>query len=108
MREDDAEAVRWYRLAARPGSRPRPVQPPTRGTRTRGGDWTAFELRDRTGEGQHYRVAGLGLLAATIIYWNTLKLGDAVFARRKAGSASPAEFLGPRLAARLGAHQPDR
>ncbi len=38
------------------------------------------ELRDRTGEGQHYRVAGLNLLAAIIIYWNTLKLGDAVFA----------------------------
>ncbi|MCY4661150.1 MAG: Tn3 family transposase [Acidobacteria bacterium] len=51
------------------------------------------ELRDRTGEGQHYRVAGLNLLAAIIIYWNTLKLGEAVFARRKAGSASPAEFL---------------
>ena len=43
------------------------------------------ELRDRTGEGQHYRVAGLNLLAAIIIYWNTLKLGDAVFARREAG-----------------------
>ena len=43
------------------------------------------ELRDRTGEGQHYRVAGLNLLAAIIIYWNTLKLGDAVFARRQAG-----------------------
>ena len=51
------------------------------------------ELRDRTGEGQHYRVAGLNLLAAIIIYWNTLKLGEAVFARRKAGLASPAEFL---------------
>ena len=37
------------------------------------------------GEGQHYRVAGLNLLAAIIIYWNTLKLGDAVFARRQAG-----------------------
>ena len=51
------------------------------------------ELRDRTGEGQHYRVAGLNLLAAIIIYWNTLKLGEAVFARRKAGLAIPAEFL---------------
>ena len=37
------------------------------------------ELRDRTGEGQHYRVAGLNLLAAIIIYWNTLKLGEAEF-----------------------------
>ena len=51
------------------------------------------ELRDRTGEGQHYRVAGLNLLAAIIIYSNTLKLGEAVFARRKAGLALPAEFL---------------
>ena len=39
----------------------------------------------QTGEGQHYRVAGLNLLAALIIYCNTLKLGEAVFARRKAG-----------------------
>ena len=51
------------------------------------------ELRDRTGEGQHYRVAGLNLLAAIIIYWNTLKLSEAVFARRKAGLEIPAEFL---------------
>ena len=51
------------------------------------------ELRDRTGEGQHYRVAGLNLLAAIIIYWNTVKLGEAVFARRKAKLAIPAEFL---------------
>jgi len=51
------------------------------------------ELRDRTGEGQHYRVAGLNLLAAIIIYWNTLKLGEAVFARRKAGLEMPPEFL---------------
>ena len=51
------------------------------------------ELRDRTGEGQHYRVAGLNLLAAIIIYWNTLKLGEVVFARQKAGLATPAEFL---------------
>ena len=26
------------------------------------------ELRDRTGEGQHYRVAGLNLLAAIIVF----------------------------------------
>ena len=51
------------------------------------------ELRDRTGEGQHYRVAGLNQLAAIIIYWNTVKLGDAVFARKQAGLAIPAELL---------------
>ena len=50
------------------------------------------ELRDRTGEGQHYRVAGLNLLAAIIIYWNRLKLGEAVFARRQAGLEIPARF----------------
>ena len=36
------------------------------------------ELRDRTEEGQPYRVAGLNLLTAIIIYCNTLKLGAAV------------------------------
>ena len=51
------------------------------------------ELRDRTGEGQHYRVAGLNLLAAIIIYWNTWKLGEAVFAKQSAGLETPAEFL---------------
>ena len=47
------------------------------------------ELRDRTGEGQHYRMAGLNLLAAIVIYWNTLKLGEAVLAREKAASPPP-------------------
>ena len=51
------------------------------------------ELRDRTREGQHYQVAGLNLLAEIIIYWNTLKLGEAVFARKNAGLEIPAEFL---------------
>jgi TnpA family transposase len=43
------------------------------------------EIRDRTTEGQHYRMAGLNLLAATIIYWNTKHLGQAVAARQRAG-----------------------
>ena len=51
------------------------------------------ELRDRTGEGQHCRIAGLNLLAAIIICRNTLKLGHAVFARRNASLAIPTEFL---------------
>ena len=42
------------------------------------------EIRDRTAEGQHYRMAGLNLLAAIIIYWNTKHLGQAVTARRRA------------------------
>jgi TnpA family transposase len=43
------------------------------------------EIRDRTTEGQHYRMAGLNLLAAIIIYWNTKHLGHAVDARQQAG-----------------------
>jgi hypothetical protein len=43
------------------------------------------EIRDRTAEGQHYRMAGLNLLAAIIIYWNTKHLGQAVAARKRAG-----------------------
>ncbi len=34
------------------------------------------EIRDRSSEGQHYRVAGMKLLAAIVIYWNTKKLGE--------------------------------
>ena len=51
------------------------------------------ELRDRTEEGQHYRLASLNFLAAIIIYWNTLKLGEAIFTRKNAGLDVPAEFL---------------
>ena len=40
-----------------------------------------------------FMIAGLNLLAAIIIYWNTLKLGEAVFAKREAGLEVPAEFL---------------
>ena len=43
------------------------------------------EIRDRTSEGQHYRMAGLNLLAAIIIYWNTKHLGHAVTTRKRAG-----------------------
>ena len=43
------------------------------------------EIRDRSAEGQHYRMAGLNLLAAIIIYWNTKYLSQAVTARNRAG-----------------------
>lgn len=43
------------------------------------------EIRDRTTEGQHYRIAGLNLLTAIIIYWNTVHLGHAVAERRNEG-----------------------
>src|SRR3546814_3163307 len=36
------------------------------------------EIRDRSGEGQHYRIAGMNLLAAIIIFWNTMKLGEEI------------------------------
>ena len=39
------------------------------------------EIRDRTSEGQHFRMAGLNLLAAIVIYWNTKHLGQAVASR---------------------------
>jgi len=51
------------------------------------------EIRDRTSEGQHYRMAGLNLLAAIIIYWNTVHLGHAVVQRRNAGLDIPPELL---------------
>lgn len=51
------------------------------------------EIRDRTTEGQHYRIAGLNLLTAVIVYWNTLHLGHAVEARRREGLDTPDHLL---------------
>ena len=51
------------------------------------------EIRDRTAEGQHYRMAGLNLLAAIIIYWNTKHLGHAVAARKRGGLDCSPELL---------------
>jgi TnpA family transposase len=51
------------------------------------------EIRDRTTEGQHYRMAGLNLLTAIVIYWNTAKLGKAVHQRKNAGLPVPPELL---------------
>ena len=45
------------------------------------------------GEGQHYRMAGLNLLAAIVIYWNTAHLGEAVRQRRPAGLTVEPELL---------------
>ena len=41
-------------------------------------------IRHRTAERQHYRMAGLNLLAAIIIYWNTKHLGRTASARTRA------------------------
>lgn len=51
------------------------------------------EIRDRTTEGQHFRMAGLNLLAAIRIYWNTARLGEAVVARESEGLDTSPEHL---------------
>lgn len=51
------------------------------------------EIRDRTTEGRHYRMAGLNLLAAIIIYWNTDQLGKAAAQRKRAGLDCSATLL---------------
>jgi len=51
------------------------------------------EIRDRTAEGQHYRMAGLNLLAVIFIFWNTMHLGHAVAARKRAGFDCSPELL---------------
>ncbi|UES42126.1 Tn3 family transposase [Roseibium aggregatum] len=51
------------------------------------------EIRDRTTEGQHYRIAGLNLLTAIIVYWNTVHLGHAVAERRNEGLDVTPELL---------------
>src|SRR4029453_4244317 len=51
------------------------------------------EIRDRTSEAQHDRIAGLNLLAAIIVYWNTWKLGEIVARMAEAGEALPPDLL---------------
>ena len=51
------------------------------------------EIRDRSSEAQHYRMAGLNLLAAIVIYWNTAHLADAVAQRKRAGLTVEPELL---------------
>ena len=51
------------------------------------------EIRDRTTERQHFRIAGLNLLTAIIIYWNSKQLGNAVAKRQRAGLDCPPELL---------------
>ena len=51
------------------------------------------EIRDRSSEGQHYRMAGLNLLAAIVIYWNTAHLDEAVRQRKHAGLTVEPEIL---------------
>ena len=51
------------------------------------------EIRDRSSEGQHYRLAGLNPLAAIVIHWNTVHLGEAVRQRKRAGLIVDPELL---------------
>ena len=51
------------------------------------------EIRDRSSEGQHYRMAGLNLLTAIVIYWNTAHLGEAIRQRKHAGLTVATELL---------------
>ena len=62
------------------------------------------EIRDRTAEAQHYRMAGLNLLAAIIIYWNTKAPG---IGRRTAKTSRTGLFPGTpgaHITARTGAY----
>ena len=51
------------------------------------------EIRDRSSEGQHYRMPGLNILAAIVIYWNTAHLHEAVGQRKHAGLTVEPELL---------------
>ena len=48
---------------------------------------------DRSSEGQHHRMAGLNLLAAIVIYWNTAHPGEAVRQRKHARRTVEPELL---------------
>ena len=51
------------------------------------------EIRDPTTEGQHLRMAGLNLLAAIIIYWNTKHPSQALHHRKSEGLDYPTNLL---------------
>ena len=51
------------------------------------------EIRNRSSQGQHYRMAGLNLLAAIVIYWHTVRLDEAVRQRKRAGLSAEPELL---------------
>lgn len=51
------------------------------------------EIRDRSTEGQHDRIAGMNLLAAIIIFWNTMKLGEVVAKQTREGKPLSPDLL---------------
>ena len=48
---------------------------------------------DMSNEDHHYRMAGLNLLVAIIIYWNGTRLGEAVRQRQHVGLTLEPELL---------------
>ena len=48
---------------------------------------------NRSSESQHYRTAGINLLAAIVIYWNTAHLDEAAGQRKHAGLTVDLELL---------------
>ena len=44
-------------------------------------------------DARHFRLAGLNLLSAIIIFWNTRQLGKAVMQRKRAGLETLEELL---------------
>ena len=51
------------------------------------------EIHDRSSEGQHHRMAGLNLVAAAVIHWNTRQLGRLVADLAAAGQAPDPALL---------------
>ena len=62
------------------------------------------EIRDRTTAGQHFRIAGLNLLAAIAIHWNTLHLGQCCRAAPERRTQRCPGAPGAHLAVRMGAY----
>ncbi len=48
---------------------------------------------DRSREAQQYRVSGLNLVIAAIVYWNSTYIADAVAHLRSAGKVVPDEMI---------------
>src|SRR3546814_10924082 len=53
------------------------------------------EIRDRSGEGQHYRIAGMNLLAAILIFLKPMKHGEVVNNRAASGAQILPELTAP-------------
>ncbi len=51
------------------------------------------EIRDRTQDARHFRIAGLNLLAAIVIYWNTARMSEGVEKYAAQGIDIPADHL---------------